>query len=151
MRAVPCYISRAALAITFLFAVRLSIRHRIYMCRRLLRRQAAVSPRRLILCLKTGSHCCFSVLLFLNISVYAVTILTLNILVLIIRPEIFFGFDGIYRLLILFGFFTQTAIVTFFIIVIKFERLVEWACSLVISILCKIRLCKKSRKSREKN
>ena len=91
-----------------------------------------------------------SVILFLNISVYAVTILTLNILALIIRPEIFFGFDGIYRLLILFGFFTQTAIVAFFIIVIKFERLVEWACSLVISILCKIRLVKNREKAEER-
>lgn len=83
-----------------------------------------------------------SVILFLNISVYAVTILTINIIGLIFRPDIFFGFDGIYRLLIIFGFFTQTAIVAFFIIVIKFERLVEWLCSLIVAVLFKIRLVK---------
>lgn len=91
-----------------------------------------------------------TVILFLNISVYAVSILSFTLFGLIVRPHIFMGFDNFYKLLMLIGFIAQSALVAFFIIVMKFERLVEWVCSLIISVLSKIRIIKNRKAVEDK-
>lgn len=87
------------------------------------------------------------VILLLNITVYAVSILSITLFGLIVRPDIFMGFDGIYKFLILIGFCAQSALLLIFIVVIKFKKLVEAVCSLCIAFLCKLHIIKNRDKA----
>lgn len=87
------------------------------------------------------------VILLLNITVYAVSILGITLFGLIVKPEIFMGFEEIYKILIIIGFCAQSALLLLFVVVIKFEKLVEGICSFCVSLLCKIRIIKKRDKA----
>ena len=91
-----------------------------------------------------------TIALLLNLELYTIAIMVVGVLALIIRPEIFINFNGFSKFLIIIGYFALTLLAVGFILLIKYEQILDKICRKLIKFLNKLHLLKNTQKWEDK-
>lgn len=91
-----------------------------------------------------------AVALMVNLVMYTISIMTIGIVAVLLRPELFIHFSGFSKFLIIIGYFILGCLVFFIILLLKKEKWVHSICSFVLRILSKIRIIRRVDKFEKK-
>ena len=81
-------------------------------------------------------------ILIANLCMYTAAIIVIGFVCLIFRFDIFLQYSIPSKILIIAGFITQIALLCFFFMLLKHERLLHKICDSVLRLLCKMRILK---------
>lgn len=91
-----------------------------------------------------------TIALLLNLALYTISIMTVGVLALIIRPEIFINFNGFSKFLIIFGYAVLTLLAVGFVLLIRYEQILNKVCLKLIHFFNKIHLIKNTKRWEDK-
>lgn len=91
-----------------------------------------------------------TIALLLNLALYTISIMTVGILALIIRPEIFINFNGFSKFLIVTGYVILTLLAVFFILLVRYEQILNKICLRLIRLLNKLHIIKNTKRYEDK-
>ena len=91
-----------------------------------------------------------TVILLLNIVMYSVSILIIGVLCFIFQPSIFLWFSIPARILILVGIVIQVLLCSFFILLLKKEKILHLLCGKILSFLSRIHLIRNLPRKQQK-
>ena len=83
-----------------------------------------------------------AVALLANLSAYAISILVLGMITLLVRPGVFLSLSLLSRVLVVLGYFVQSALAAIFIMLLVKGDLLHKICRMALHLLCRIRLLK---------
>lgn len=84
-----------------------------------------------------------AVTLMVNLVMYTVSIMTIGIIAVILRPELFIHFESFSKFLIIIGYIILGALGFAIILLLKKEKWVHAICSFILRFLSKIRIIKR--------
>lgn len=87
-----------------------------------------------------------TIALLLNLALYTISIMVVGVLALIIRPEIFINFNGFSKFLIIVGYFILTLLAVGFVLLIKYEKILDKVCRKLIHLLNRLHLLRNTKK-----
>lgn len=91
-----------------------------------------------------------AVALMVNLVMYTVSIMTIGIIAVILRPELFIRFEPFSKFLIIVGYIILGALVFAIILLLRKEKWVHAICSFILRLLSKIRIIKRIDKLQNK-
>lgn len=91
-----------------------------------------------------------TIALLLNLALYTISIMAVGILALIVRPKIFINFNGFSKLLILIGYLILTLMAVGFVLLIRYEQILNRICLKLIHLLNKLHLIKNTKRYEDK-
>lgn len=84
-----------------------------------------------------------TIVLFVNLAMYTISIMLVGTLALIIRPEIFINFNGLSKFLIVIGYFVLTLLAVGIVLLIRYEQILKKVCLKLIHLLNRLHILKR--------
>lgn len=91
-----------------------------------------------------------AVALMVNLVMYTASIMTIGIVAVVSKPELFIRFSGFSKFLIIIGYIILGGLMFFIILLLKKEKWVHAICNFFLKIFSKIRLIKRTDKLQKK-
>lgn len=91
-----------------------------------------------------------TIALFVNLALYTISIMVVGVLALVIRPEIFINFNGFSKFLIIIGYTLLTALAVGFVLLIRYEQILNKIGLKLIHVFHKLHLIKNTERWEEK-
>ena len=88
--------------------------------------------------------------LLLNLTMYTLSILVINLFVVIVHPVIFMSFGLLSKILIILGFVIQGLLALLFFLLLTKGKLLHYICSRILHFLCSIKFLKHEEKKQLK-